>query len=95
LKSQDFGSFVCEVAGRTSADPGLLKPSPYLLNQALRKLEAQPEECVLVGDSLSDLEAAQSAGVSVIGFANKPGKESAMATLSPDVIVSSMHELAT
>ena len=62
------------VVARTSHDPALLKPSPHLITQAVEALDAEPGECTLVGDSVTDVQAARLASVHSIGYANKPGK---------------------
>ena len=47
------------VIARTNHDPGLLKPSPHLITQAVDALDAEPGQCTLVGDSVTDVQAAQ------------------------------------
>lgn len=42
------------------------KPNPYLINKALKALNTLPKEALVVGDSLSDILAAQKAGVQVV-----------------------------
>jgi HAD superfamily hydrolase (TIGR01509 family) len=81
------------VVGRSQPDPALLKPSPYLILQALRQLGARPGECVLVGDSAVDMQSAQEAGVHSVGYANRPGKDKVLAAAGADVIITSMTEL--
>jgi HAD superfamily hydrolase (TIGR01549 family) len=82
------------VAARTSHDPALLKPSPHLINEAIRGLDANPADSALVGDSLTDIEAAHSAGVTSIGYANKPGKREQMTELRAGAVITSMADLA-
>jgi beta-phosphoglucomutase-like phosphatase (HAD superfamily) len=48
--------------------------TPYLVTQATLALEAEPAACVLIGDSLTDVQAAHAAGVPAIGYANKASK---------------------
>jgi HAD superfamily hydrolase (TIGR01662 family) len=81
------------VVARTSSDPELLKPSPHLIEQAISDLDAQPAECVLVGDSTTDIEAGRAARVSTIGYANKPGKHELLAAAGATAIVRSLAEL--
>ncbi|MBB4687401.1 HAD family hydrolase [Amycolatopsis jiangsuensis] len=81
------------VSARENADVGLLKPSPYLLNQAVRALAIPAERCVFVGDSLTDVEAAKAAGVRVIGYANKPGKRERFTRAEADAITDVLTEL--
>jgi histidinol-phosphate phosphatase family protein len=55
------GFFVCPHA--PSDGCACRKPSPGLVEEALRKLEVRPEECVLVGDTAADVGAALAAHV--------------------------------
>ena len=82
------------VTARTSHDPALLKPSPHLINEAVRGLDADPTAATLVGDSYTDIEAAHSAGVASIGYANEPGKRERMTKLRAGVVITSMADLA-
>jgi phosphoglycolate phosphatase len=51
------------VVARTSPDPELLKPSPHLITRAVDALDAEPGQCTLVGDSVTDIQAARLANV--------------------------------
>jgi phosphoglycolate phosphatase len=82
------------VVARTSHDPALLKPSPHLLAIAVEKLAADPAACTLVGDSLTDIEAAHRAGIASIGYANKPGKRETMTGINAGAVIGSMSDLA-
>jgi phosphoglycolate phosphatase len=82
------------VVARTSHDPALLKPSPYLIDQAVRGLNADPAATALVGDSLTDIEAAHSAGIASIGYANQPGKRENMTQAQAEAVITSMADLA-
>ena len=48
----------------------------------------------LVGDSLTDIEAAHRAGIASIGYADKPGKQEAMTQLQAGAVITSMSDLA-
>jgi beta-phosphoglucomutase-like phosphatase (HAD superfamily) len=82
------------VVARTSHDPALLKPNPHLINKAVRGLDAAPAASALVGDSFTDIEAAQRAGVASIGYADKPGKHERMTQLRAGAVITSMADLA-
>ncbi|WP_307793100.1 HAD-IA family hydrolase [Amycolatopsis sp. MtRt-6] len=71
----------------------LPKPSPHLLCQATAALEISPGECVFIGDSLSDMEAAQAAGVQSVGYANKPGKHTQLASVGASAITEALADL--
>jgi phosphoglycolate phosphatase len=94
LDRHGLAESVALVVARTSSDPALLKPSPHLLGIAIEKLAADPAATALVGDSLTDIEAAHRAGIASIGYANKPGKHEAMTNLNAGAIITSMADLA-
>jgi HAD superfamily hydrolase (TIGR01509 family) len=81
------------VSARTSADPALLKPSPHLLSQAITGMKAKPAECVIIGDSVTDIQAARTAGIASIGYANKPGKRDDFTAEGATAIVTSLADL--
>ncbi|MGH3400690.1 MAG: HAD family hydrolase [Streptosporangiaceae bacterium] len=81
------------IAARTSPDPALLKPNPHLLHQAITELAAAPDECVLVGDQPTDMQAARTTGIDSIGYANKPGKTDTLAQAGATAVVTSLAEL--
>jgi HAD superfamily hydrolase (TIGR01662 family) len=82
------------VVGRTRARAQDLKPEPYLLDRALEQLGAKPADAVLVGDSITDIQAARAAGTAAIAYANKPGKDRALRSFEPDALIKSMDEIA-
>jgi HAD superfamily hydrolase (TIGR01662 family) len=93
LSTHDLTSYVTGVCARTTADQTRLKPNTFLLDQAVEHLGAAAGECVMVGDSLADIEAAKSAGVPVIAYVNKPGKRKRFEALEPDAIIEDMTGL--
>jgi len=82
------------VVARTHHDPALLKPSPHLITQAVRALNAEPGECTLVGDSVTDVQGAHLASVQSIGYANKPGKRERLTAAGAGAIINSLADLA-
>jgi HAD superfamily hydrolase (TIGR01662 family) len=84
---------VSNISARARSDPGLLKPSPHLLEQAIESLGVKPNQCVMVGDSVSDIEAACRAGTAIVAYANKPGKRERFGLHHPDAIVDHMTGL--
>lgn len=90
LNLHDLRAMVDLISARTSADVALLKPSPFLVTDATTRLAILPSQCVLVGDSRTDIQAARAATVAAIGYANKPGKASSLAACGPDAITTSM-----
>lgn len=94
LRRHGLEHFVSCVSARRSPDPGLMKPNPYLLMAAVEATGQQPEQSVLIGDSVTDVEAARAAGSASIGYANKPGKDELLRVAGADVIVTAMGEIA-
>jgi phosphoglycolate phosphatase len=81
------------IAARTSSNPALLKPSPYLIEHAMTQLRASADECLLIGDSVTDMEAATRIDVPAIGYANKPGKRERLTMARAEAVVSSLADL--
>jgi phosphoglycolate phosphatase len=82
------------VVARTDHDPALLKPSPHLITQAIHALKAQPGECTLVGDSVTDSQGAHLANVQSLGYANEPDKRERLTAAGPGAIINSLADLA-
>jgi phosphoglycolate phosphatase len=82
------------VVARTHHDPALLKPSPHLITQAVDALDAEPGECTLVGDSVTDVEGARLASVQSIGYANTPGNRERLTSARAGAIIDSLADLA-
>jgi HAD superfamily hydrolase (TIGR01509 family) len=83
------------VLGRVAGRPGLMKPNPYLVAMACMLLEAEPAGCVLIGDSVADIEAARAAGTIAIGLASQQDGAAALRAAGADTIVPGMSELLT
>jgi len=92
LRRRGLAPLVAHVQGRDTHDPDLMKPNPYPLREALTALDAKPDGAVLIGDSLTDLQAARAAGVRAIAYANKPHKLTRLARA--DALTTSMRSLA-
>ena len=87
-----LATLVAHIEGRDPHDLGLMKPHPALLLRAIRALGGRSEATVLIGDSATDLEAAQAAGIPSVGYANKAGKAERLA--GAGAVFTSMTELA-
>lgn len=93
LTTSGLAPFFAVIVGRSDADPALLKPHPHLITQAVKELGVDPHRCVLIGDSLSDIEGAQNAETLSIGYANKPGKQERFTAAGADATITDMAEL--
>lgn len=81
------------VSARSTPDPTLMKPNPYLVTKAVTALNAERRSSALVGDQVSDVIAAHRAGVRAVGYANKSGKADRFKDVSADLIITSMADL--
>ena len=79
------------VVGRAYARPDLMKPNPWSLMRALGEMNCPPGRAVFIGDSLTDIQAAHSAGVPCVAVANKPGKREQFAGTGALAVVGSMQ----
>ena len=82
--------FAPNIYGRTQ-DLHHLKPDPHCLNRALNALGAAPATALMIGDTPSDLVAAQRAGVPFLGYARNAGKEKALREAGAEDVVSSLE----
>ncbi len=92
LRMHGLRAAVAGIYARTSADTRL-KPAPDLLNLALAATGYGPDHATFTGDSVTDLQAAHSARVPAIAYANKPGKAERFAPYEPAVTIRSMSDL--
>ncbi|MDG4772159.1 HAD hydrolase-like protein [Solwaraspora sp. WMMD792] len=93
LIARRLAGYIHPVIGRPYAGPAGMKPNPAPVLAAICELHAHPEDCVLIGDSPTDIEAAQAVGVPTIGYANKPRKYHRLS--ESDAIIGSMAEVVT
>ena len=69
------------------------KPEPDVILAAIKGLEAEPADCLLVGDSAADMEAGRRAGIRTCAVRYGYGKAEDMARWNPDHWVSDLREL--
>jgi HAD superfamily hydrolase (TIGR01509 family) len=77
-------------AWTTSADVDATKPAPDLVHAAVQRVEAEPADAVMVGDTPWDIKAAGAAGVSTLavmtgGFAEQELREAGAAAVFESV----------
>lgn len=94
LDQHGLDQYIAHVVGRPYGHPERMKPNPEMILATAVKLGAEPGRCVFVGDSTSDVESSQAAGLPVIGYANKVGKAHRLQMAGADAIITSMGELA-
>lgn len=93
LAQHGLGSLVTAVTSRVEPDPGLLKPHPHLIQRGSAALGAPVSECLMIGDSGTDIEAAHAAGALAVGYANEAGKWEQFERLGADAVIGTMNEL--
>ncbi len=69
------------------------KPAPDVLFAALKALNAQPEDCLFVGDSPADMESGRAAGVKTCAVRYGYGNIDELARWRPDYWVDDLREL--
>ncbi|MBB1256560.1 HAD family hydrolase [Streptomyces alkaliterrae] len=94
LDRHGLRKYVVEIVGRPADQLHQMKPEPYPLLQAASLLDVDISTCVLVGDSVTDIQAAHAAGADVIGYANKPHKHEAFAASGASAITDHMQAVA-
>jgi beta-phosphoglucomutase-like phosphatase (HAD superfamily) len=95
LTRQHLDPYVGKIIGRDDPDPARMTPSPYRVRIAVGDLKAEPEECVFIGDTTTDVLAGLLGGVAVIGYANKPGKTEALSHAGARAVVTDLAEITT
>ncbi|GHB35822.1 hydrolase [Streptomyces viridiviolaceus] len=86
--------FAPHIYGRTQ-DLHHLKPDPHCLNRALNAIGAAPSAALMIGDTPSDLEAAQRAAVPFLGYARNDRKAKLLREAGAEVVVESLEPLLT
>ncbi|WP_327349562.1 HAD hydrolase-like protein [Streptomyces sp. NBC_01321] len=94
LDQHGLAGHVLEVVGRPEKQPELMKPNPHSLVTAAERLGVDITLCALIGDSLTDIQAAHAVGSAAIGYANKSRKRQVFAESGAEAIIESMQAIA-
>lgn len=70
------------------------KPAPDVLYRAMEALQAAPEDCLLVGDSASDMAAGRAAGLRICAVDYGYGNHDEMRKFKPDYWISDLRQLS-
>ncbi len=81
------------IFGRSNANVELMKPNPAYLLDAIEYLHVKQEECLMIGDSITDFQAACGAGVSFLGFSNTSLKCAKLLHVGADNVIRSYDSL--
>jgi HAD superfamily hydrolase (TIGR01509 family) len=69
------------------------KPAPDVIHRSLAALDVRPEDCLLVGDSVPDMEAGRRAGVRTCGVRYGYGDPAKMSRWEPDYWIDDISQL--
>ncbi|MFJ9798385.1 HAD family hydrolase [Streptomyces sp. NPDC101145] len=94
LEAHGLEEYVARIIGRPTGQPHLMKPNPFPLITAAEQMHMDVTNCTLIGDSLTDIQAAHATGTTAIGYANKPHKADLFAEAQADAITDDMHAIA-
>ncbi|MFG3047354.1 HAD family hydrolase [Streptomyces sp. NPDC048241] len=86
------GCFAPHIYGRT-AELRHLKPDPHCLQRALAALGAAPGSALMIGDSPSDLVAADRAGVRFLGYAGGEQRAKQLRASGAETVLTSLEPL--
>jgi phosphoglycolate phosphatase-like HAD superfamily hydrolase len=93
LESRDLTScFTPHIYGRTQ-QLNHLKPDPHCLTRALSAMGSAPGDALMIGDTPSDLWAADAAGVPFLGYARNERKEKLLRDAGATTVVASLEPL--
>ncbi|MCD2193153.1 HAD family hydrolase [Actinomycetospora endophytica] len=83
LADRGLKHLVTGVCSRQHPEPELLKPNPFLLRRAIVERDAVVDDCIMIGDSSTDIAAARAASVAILAYAKCPEKRARLGALRP------------
>ncbi len=75
------------------ADEAESKPSPDMIHQIMTELSVEPEQTIMIGDSMYDMEMARSAGVARIGVTHGVHDHETLKDYQPVLLADSLHDV--
>ena len=72
LEAANLNQTFDEIISAADGDVKRGKPEPDIFLKAAQKLESEPEECLVIEDSQTGLEAAKRAGMKTLAFLSAP-----------------------
>lgn len=94
LDRRGLTNLVLGIAGRVPGHPELMKPHTQPVRLALDALQAEPQACAFVGDSVTDVEVSHATAVHSIGYAKTQERAQQLAAARADAIIDDMNDLA-
>ncbi|MBK3569510.1 HAD family hydrolase [Streptomyces sp. MBT62] len=93
LEQPDFRGKFEGVFGRDPDDARHMKPHPRCVERALAHLRLPASSCVVIGDQLTDLEAARTAGTGFVGYTGDEERAGDMRRAGANAVVSTHRSL--
>jgi len=90
LHLHELDGLVHAVVGRDPERPDLMKPNPTLIDQATAFIDVAPTSAVLIGDSVTDVEAGHARGLHVIGYAKHARRGRELAEAGADSVTADL-----
>lgn len=87
--------YVDHVCARRPTRPDLMKPSTFLVEEGWRSIAAHPGECVMIGDSVTDIEVCRATGVQSVGWAKTALRGRELHAAGAQVVVGSIGEISS
>ena len=75
------------------ADETASKPDPQMLHEILRHCDARPDQALMIGDSVFDLEMARRAGMDCAAVSYGAQSTAILSACNPDVVINHFSEL--
>ena len=75
------------------ADQTASKPNPLMIDEILQELAIEPEEAVMVGDSVGDIQLAKNAGIDMIAAAYGTESPQVLKAYAPHYIITKTSDL--
>jgi len=94
LDLRTLGHLVHAVIGRAHGRPELMKPHPRAVTEALQILARPAWECLMVGDSVTDIEVSHTIGLRSVAYVKAPDRWDRLAAAESDAYVHRMTDLA-
>jgi HAD superfamily hydrolase (TIGR01549 family) len=89
-----FGLQDCFGAIVTRRDVRRLKPYPEAIVRAAEQLGLSPEQCIVVGDTIVDIQAGKRAGALTVAVLCGFGERGELERIGPDLVIESTAQLA-
>ncbi len=77
----------------TGSDVTRKKPFPDIYLEGARRIGMQPQDCLVVEDAISGIQAAHAAGMEAVGIPSTFSKEALKERVNPEYILNATHEL--